>query len=195
AFAVAGQFHLEIVRREIWMSFSVSQQGAVAPSLHSRLHLGVAESLISRITAHATIGPNRAAIVDGPNQLSFGQLEQRSNALASYLREHLHTEQSCVALLMDRSADFVVAALAVLKSGAAYLPLDASTPADRIAFVVRDSGAPMLLTHRSKASALSTQSTSIIDLNELKFSECSTLSTDFEPTSDSLAYVIYTSGS
>src|SRR5207253_1446711 len=66
---------------------------------------------------------------------------------------------------LERSAEFVVAALAVLKTGAAYLPLDSATPADRAAFILADAAAPLLLTHRGKGRDLPAGPWHVIDLS------------------------------
>src|SRR5208282_3719429 len=115
-----------------------------SPSQHSTS----APSVVSRISSHAAASPEKPAIVDRNLSVSLADLESRSNQLANYLWEAGAGPESCVAILMDRSAQFVVAALAVLKTGAAYLPLDASTPLDRTEFILADAGANLLLTHR-----------------------------------------------
>src|SRR5271170_3981703 len=124
------------------------------PGRSASQHSSPAPSVASRITAHAAASPTKPAIVDGNLSVTFADLESRSNQLANYLWEAGAGPESCVAILMDRSAQFVVAALAVLKTGAAYLPLDASAPIDRTAFILADAGTSLLLTHRRKARDL-----------------------------------------
>ncbi len=109
-----------------------------------------ADSISARVASHAALAPDWLAVVDGTASLTYAELERQSNQLAAHLQEAGATPERCVGLFLERSAEFVVAALAVLKTGAAYLPLDSSTPADRAAFILADAGAPLLLTHRGK---------------------------------------------
>jgi amino acid adenylation domain-containing protein len=159
---------------------------------------GTFTSVAQRITEFAQTSPNHPALVDGQTQLTFAELDRRSNQLADYLRGSGAGPEKCVAVLLDRSAEFVVAALGVLKSGAAYLPLDSSTPADRTQFILKDSGAVILLSHRGKARSLSAGSCRIVELDGADTKEIenrSDAAADYEPAPDTLAYVIYTSGS
>src|SRR5690349_8107190 len=90
--------------------------------------LGLSESLetldtnvVWQIARRARAAPQQTAVADPGNRLTYGELERRSNHLAAYLLEAGAEPEMCIALLLERSCDFVVAALAVLKSGAAYL--------------------------------------------------------------------------
>jgi amino acid adenylation domain-containing protein len=159
---------------------------------------GSLTSVARRIAQYAQTSPSHLALVDGATRRTFGELDQCSNQLAEYLREQGAAPEKCVALLLERSADFVVAALAVLKSGAAYLPLDSSTPPERAQFILQDSGAEILLSHRGKARAIASGSWRVIDLDgadALEIGKKSGAASEFEPEPASLAYVIYTSGS
>src|SRR5262249_52391104 len=126
--------------------------------------------------------------------------EERSDHLAAYLRELGAGPESCVALLIDRSIDFVVAALGVLKAGAAYLPLDPSTPPERAAHILKDSGLRILLTSRRVArdARLNCGNWQVVEVDQidpaiLLQQSREEISANLLP--DSLAYVIYTSGS
>jgi amino acid adenylation domain-containing protein len=155
-------------------------------------------SICEQIAFHARISPDQIAVADSSDRLTFGQLLHRSNQLADYLRKLGAGPEQCVALLMDRSIDFVTAALAILKTGAAYLPLDSSIPADRAGFIITDSGATILLTHFGKASGLQTESCQIVELDGADASGIAASSAqplNVDPSPQSLAYVIYTSGS
>lgn len=158
----------------------------------------VDSSVMSRIASYATDLPGRPAIVDGSVVLSFGEFESRSNQLAHHLIEAGAGPGSTAVLLFDRSADFVVAALAVMKAGGAYVPVDSSTPADRAAFVIADSSANILLTHRSKARGLATGSARVIELDGAAAPHIARqpdTAPSVEFSLDQLAYLVYTSGS
>ncbi|WP_342450771.1 AMP-binding protein, partial [Streptomyces violaceorubidus] len=93
---------------------------------------GVLGSWFSRV---AGVSPEAVAVVCGQVRWSFGEVEERSNRLARFLRERGAGPGEFVAVVLPRSADLVVAVLAVVKAGAAYVPVDPSYPADRIAYV------------------------------------------------------------
>ena len=149
-----------------------------------------------RFPRHGRSGRPRRPAPDG--RLTRGELDDHSNRLAAYLREAGAGPERCVGLFLDRSADFVVAALAVLKAGAAYLPLDPSTPPERVAFILADAGAPLLLTHRGQARGLSPAGCRVVELDGPEAAAIAARPASFareDPAPQSLAYVIYTSGS
>jgi amino acid adenylation domain-containing protein len=155
-------------------------------------------SVAARITAFAAAAPAKPAIVDGHFSITFAELEHRSNQLATYMWERGAGPESCIALLMDRSAHFVIAALAILKTGAAYLPLDASIPADRASFILADAQAKFLLTHRKKSRNLNCGACRIIELDDADAPHIAArppTAAPIRPHPSSLAYIIYTSGS
>ncbi|NIM10750.1 MAG: AMP-binding protein [Candidatus Aminicenantes bacterium] len=80
-------------------------------------------------------------------QLTYWELNKRSNQLAHLLRKNSVTTETVVGMMMEPSVDMVVSLLAVLKAGGAYLPIDSGLPAERIRFMLEDAGAPVLLTH------------------------------------------------
>jgi amino acid adenylation domain-containing protein len=157
-----------------------------------------AASIAARIAHHAAATPHRLAVDDGVTRLTFADLDGQSNQLASHLLEAGAGPEICVALLLERSAQFIVAAFAVLKTGAAYLPLDPSTPADRVTFILTDATAPLLLSHRHKARDLPSGAWRVIDVDgpeAAKINARPAASLNIDPAPDSLAYVVYTSGS
>ena len=96
--------------------------------------------------AQAARKPDAVAVSAGPTELSYGELDERADRLACLLTSRGIGPEDVVAVALPRSADLAVALLAVLKSGAAYLPLDVSYPAERTAFLLTDSGARLLIT-------------------------------------------------
>src|SRR5689334_5847950 len=103
-------------------------------------------SVCSAISSHAAVRPDHLAVVDEAGRLTCAALWRRSGRLAARLAEAGVGAGSCVGIFLERSAEFVVAALAVLRTGAAYLPLDVATPADRLAFILDDAGAAVVVT-------------------------------------------------
>ena len=107
-------------------------------------------SIVARIADHANSHSDRTAVVDEKSRLSFADLETRSSKLAARLQAEGARPGTSAGLFLDRSVEFVVTALAVLKTGAAYVPLDPATPLDRALGILRDADAPFVLTHRDK---------------------------------------------
>jgi amino acid adenylation domain-containing protein len=147
--------------------------------------------------AQAAEGPEAVALACGGSQLTRGELNRRANQLAHHLRRLGVGPERLVGVAMDRSLDMVVALLGILKAGGAYLPLDPSYPAERLRFMLKDSGASLLITGRSESSSAVFQGVRSIclDVDWPRIGE----ERDDDPkagtTPDNLAYVIYTSGS
>ncbi|HZE89269.1 MAG TPA: amino acid adenylation domain-containing protein, partial [Verrucomicrobiae bacterium] len=144
----------------------------------------------------ASLRSDAVAVVFGADRLTYGELERRAGAAASGLRRLGVGRGSFVGLLLDRSADLPVAALAVLQAGAAYVPLDPEYPRERLSWLIEDSRPRVLVAgpgsrHLLPATAAATQ---VVTLEEL-----SSASAGDAPESskhpDDAAYVIYTSGS
>lgn len=95
--------------------------------------------------AQAARTPRRVALVWGRHQLTYNELDRRSNQLARHLRALGVVRDTAVAVVMARTPDLVVTLLAVLKAGGAYVPIDPADPADRQAFMLRDSQASVLV--------------------------------------------------
>ncbi|MFG2746431.1 amino acid adenylation domain-containing protein [Streptomyces chartreusis] len=100
--------------------------------------------------------PDAPAVRCGEDRLTHRELHARADALASALRAAGAAPERVVALALDRSCDLVVAALAVLKTGAAYLPLDPDYPPDRLHYMLKDAAPVVTLTHRRVAPLLPT---------------------------------------
>ncbi|WP_345021213.1 amino acid adenylation domain-containing protein, partial [Actinomadura keratinilytica] len=131
-----------------------------------------------QIRAWAQRTPDAVALRCGEVSLTYAELEARSNQLARYLRDAGVGRESVVGLSLPRGVDAIVAMVGVWKAGAAYVPLDPEYPADRLGFMLSDSGASLR----------------IDSLDELIAGRsCEPLDVELDPAS--LAYVIYTSGS
>jgi amino acid adenylation domain-containing protein len=155
-------------------------------------------SLMARIASYAAEFPDRTAVVDGSSVLSYGQFDARANQLAAYLLQLGIGPGSTAVLLFDRSADFVIAALAAMKAGSAYVPMDSATPADRLALVMEDSGAQILLTHRGKARGMTIGQSQVVEVDgppSATIANQPHTSPLTEYSEDNLAYLVYTSGS
>jgi amino acid adenylation domain-containing protein len=153
-----------------------------------------ADSIPARIARLTVAAPSRLAVVDGAAQLTYGDLERQSTLLAARLQEAGASQDRCVGILLERSADFIIAALAVMKCGAAYVPLDPSTPEGRVSAILADAGAFVLLTRSDKAQRSPVGPWRVIEFDAPANSNPRVFA-QFESDPKSLAYVIYTSGS
>src|SRR5438445_1126097 len=141
--------------------------------------------------------PQALAVIAGRDRLSFSELNQRANQIARYVRERRVGPETLVAVCMARTPDLVVALLGVLKAGAAYVPIDPTYPKERLAFMLQDSGAKVLLTQEGLLENLPEHGAEIVCVDK-NWSEIATRSPEnfaSGVTPDNLAYVIYTSGS
>jgi amino acid adenylation domain-containing protein len=147
--------------------------------------------------------PDSVALVFDSQSLTYQQLNERANQLARQLIELGVRPESLVAILMKRSTEMVVSLLAVLKAGAAYLPLDSSYPAQRLSFMLEDAQPVVLLRPAAMKSSLLDvpQGMAVVELDEQKsaatpdVAEYETTNPEVAVSPDNLAYVIYTSGS
>ena len=128
-------------------------------------------------------------------ELTYRDLNARANQLAHYLRCRGVKADTRVAVCLHRSPELIVAVLAILKAGGAYVPLDPAYPQSRLAFMMEDTGAPLLLTQTALAARLPAND-AIICIDSLE--ELTWQSKNNLPSingADNLAYVMYTSGS
>lgn len=97
------------------------------------------------ISHQATKNPGHIALGDGSMRLTYGELDDRTNQLSHYLKEAGVAANTVVAVCVRRSPLAALASLAVMKAGAAYLPIDPNYPRERICFILTDSRAPIVL--------------------------------------------------
>jgi amino acid adenylation domain-containing protein len=154
-------------------------------------------SLSARIEAQASRCPQAPALTLDGVSLSYGELNSRANQLAAYLRELGVGADVLVGIHLDRSFDLIIGIYAILKAGGAYLPLDLACPEDRLAFMLEDSQAKVLLTHSSLRARFSPYEGKIVHVDEWggEIARQSAENVWCQSRPEDLAYVIYTSGS
>jgi amino acid adenylation domain-containing protein/non-ribosomal peptide synthase protein (TIGR01720 family) len=155
---------------------------------------GVFTPIVELIEAQVRRTPRAPALALAGQSLTYDRLNRRANQLAEYLRNCGAGPETIVAIMMERSIDLYVAVLAVLKAGGAYLPIDTRNPADRVNFILKDSGAALVLTDGSQPVDLTGYD--VIDVSAER--SIITSMPDRNPfvsvRPDYLAYSIYTSG-
>ncbi|MFI6644566.1 amino acid adenylation domain-containing protein [Streptomyces sp. NPDC050504] len=161
--------------------------------------------LLSAYAESVAAAPGSTALVDGGLRLTRAQLDDRAEHLAARLRARGVAAEDRVALLMERSADLVVAILAVLKAGAAYVPLLLDHPAARLRLITADTGARLLLTDTAGGAHPAADGNTDADgdnIDVLDVTGCARADVPAthgtpaaRPHPDRLAYLMYTSGS
>ncbi|BBN80653.1 hypothetical protein PA25_06380 [Pseudoalteromonas sp. A25] len=161
------------------------------------------DTLVSQLERSASLWPHRTAVIFQNQSISYQQLHQQADKLASYIcselsknrSAHQFDGQSIVALLMDKSVDMVIAILAVLKAGAAYVPISPKFPAQRRQFILEDTRSALVLTQSHYLQWIDGERYQSLALDSADFWSCiqaSQVSTTAHP--EQLAYVMYTSG-
>ncbi|MEW5930501.1 MAG: amino acid adenylation domain-containing protein, partial [Gemmatimonadota bacterium] len=149
------------------------------------------------VAAQAARTPDADAVALDGESLSYAALERRANRLANFLARRGVGPDARVALCMERGFDQVVAVLATLRAGGCYVPLDPAYPAERLAHMLRDSGARVLLTETRLAGALppSAAETVCVDAVREEVAREPEHAPRVGVDPDNLAYLVYTSGS
>jgi amino acid adenylation domain-containing protein len=149
------------------------------------------------IEDQAAAVPNAIAITSEQGTMTYWELDQRSNQLARYLRTVGAKPGMLVGVCLERTMELIVCLLAVLKSGAAYLPLDPTYPLDRLSYILSDARADILLTTDDLRMILQSTHKKTVTLDGdrklIELERKDSLGIDNNPLD--LAYVIYTSGS
>ncbi|HIV69876.1 MAG TPA: amino acid adenylation domain-containing protein [Candidatus Aquabacterium excrementipullorum] len=167
------------------------QHQAIAPA-----PLADAVPLHAQIAHQAAQRPDAIALSFGGTTLSYAELDTRANRLAHHLRTAGVGPEARVGLAMARSPELIVALLAILKAGGAYVPMDPAYPADRLAFLAKDSGIRWLLTQSDLLAQLPvTPGVAVWPVDTLDLSGEPPHAPLVAVRPDQLAYIIYTSGS
>ncbi len=142
----------------------------------------------------AAAHPGTVAVTAGGREVTYAELDERAGRLARLLREEYGAGPgTLVAVCMDRSPEMIAALLGVWKSGAAYVPLDPGHPAERLAFMLRDTAAPVVLTEAAHRGRLPRETPQLLADRDWPQEPAGAPWPSATP--EDLAYVIYTSGS
>ncbi|MEV0534811.1 amino acid adenylation domain-containing protein [Kitasatospora sp. NPDC050463] len=148
-------------------------------------------SLADLVDAQAGRTPGATAVIDGDRRLTYRELSSAVDALAGRLAAAGVRAETLVAICLPRTADLVIALLAVLRAGGAYVPLDPAYPQDRLELVIGDAQAPVVLTDRAHEHLLAGSGATLL------YTDAESPRAPLAPGggADALAYVLYTSGS
>jgi len=149
------------------------------------------------VARQAAATPEAVALVAGDQTCTYRELNRRANQLAHYLQTLGVQPGVLVGLCVERSFDMVVGLLGILKAGGAYVPLDPGYPPDRLAFMLSDAQAPVLVTQQRLISRLPSGEARVVllDTDTAVLAQQSEAEPVLSATASDLAYVIYTSGS
>ena len=149
------------------------------------------------VEAVVELSPDAVAVVFEHESLTYRQLNSRANFVAHHLQALGVGKEVLVGICMERSIEMVVGLLGILKAGGAYVPLDPTYPSERLAFMLEDTQAKVLLTQTRLVESLPPHQAHVVCL-DTQWEEISQQSEEnpiSAVTPDNLAYVIYTSGS
>lgn len=141
--------------------------------------------------------PDAIAVISAENQLTFRELNQQANQLAHHLQALGVQPETLVGIYMNRSLDMIISIMGILKAGGTYVPLDPTYPKERLALILEETQAKVLVTQEHLAEQLPPLQSQIINLDTdwNAIASMSSANPNSEMGSEALAYVMYTSGS
>ncbi len=151
----------------------------------------------NHIALQAEATPNAIAVITDGKRLTYRELNQQANQLAHYLYALGVQPETLVGIYMSRSVDMIIGILGILKVGGAYVPLDPAYPKERLALILEETQAKVLVTQEHLAKDLPTSNAQIVNLDTAWDAIASNSTGDLscEMSAETLAYVMYTSGS
>ena len=183
--------------RELPILTDDEQQAIIALGTGRQLDYDRAETIVDLFHRQATLTPNHIAVVDEVSEITYAELDRRSDVLATALRKAGVSTDTFVAVMLPRCKEFLVAVFAVFKAGGAYIPLDSEYPKDRLAYILNDSDAHLLITTSSLLKDCQTTHyyprEKLLLMDDFDFNKPSDHPVNFAQPSG-LAYMIYTSG-
>lgn len=138
--------------------------------------------------------PDNIAVVSEDEKITYRELNAKANSIAHFLKQNGIGKNDIVPMFMNRSIDLIVGMLGIVKAGAAYLPVSAEMPTERIDFILQNSNAKIIFV-KSSQNLVYNDLIKIIDLEQFDYSKYNTQNLDVEIKPLDLLYVIYTSGS
>ena len=155
------------------------------------------KSIIELFEEQVEENPDRNAIIFENESLNYRELNEKANSLARYLQKQNINKEEIIGIFLDKSLEMIIAMIAILKNGAAYMPIDISYPSSRIEYMLENANCKIVLTKENnlpnelfgKFKAIN------ISLNKKFYEEQDNDNLNYKVKNDNLAYVMYTSGS
>lgn len=173
------------------------QQAILALGTGHQLDYDKTETIVDLFHRQATLTPENIAVVDEVSEITYAELDRRSDLLATALRKAGVGTDTFVAVMLPRRKEFLIAVFAVLKAGGAYVPLDNEYPKERLAYILNDSDTYLLITTSTILEARQTEQyfpqEKQLLIDDFDFNRPSDHPVNFAQPSG-LAYMIYTSG-
>ncbi|ACU62626.1 non-ribosomal peptide synthetase [Chitinophaga pinensis] len=194
--AIAIDEHVSIAAIDFLTAAEKKILWPAVPRIFDLLHLKRPVHTI--FEQQAALAPAAVAVRAGDRILTYGELNKRANCLAHSIRQRINVQpDEKVGFLVSRDESIVVAMLAILKTGAAYVAIDPELPLNRCAYIASDSGMKCLLTDTANFERLTDcfQEQMLLNIADPAIYKNNRSNLPFESTMNSLAYVIYTSGS
>ncbi|WP_406443876.1 non-ribosomal peptide synthase/polyketide synthase [Streptomyces sp. NBC_00631] len=188
--AVAANAHLRVHEVDV---LSQGERNRVLVGWNDTGVVGAADVAPVRFGEQVVRTPDAVAVVDGDEQVTYAELDERASRLAGVLVARGVGRESVVGVMVERSVDVVVALLGVWKAGAAYLPVDPEYPAERLEFMLGDAGPVCVVVSGGLADRLPDGLAVVVDGTEVAERPMAPVGVVPEP--GDAAYVMYTSGS
>ena len=173
------------------------QQPILALGTGEQLDYDQTETIVDLFHRQALLRPENIAVVDEVSEITYAELDCKSDLLATALRKAGVGTDSFVAIMLPRRKEFLIAMIAVFKAGGAYIPLDSDYPKERLSYILDDSNAHVLVTTSTLMKDCHTEQyfpqEKLLLIDKFDFNELSDHPVNFAQPSG-LAYMIYTSG-
>ena len=187
----------DIHLRELPILTDDEQQDILALGTGNQLDYDRSETIVDLFHHQATLRPDNIAVVDEVSEITYAELDRRSDVLAKALRKAGVSTDTFVAIMLPRHKEFLIAVFAVFKAGGAYIPLDSDYPKERLAYMLDDSDAQVLITTSTLVKECQTEQyfpqEKHLLIDDFDFNKLSDHPVNFAQPS-ALAYMIYTSG-
>ena len=183
--------------RELPILTDDQQQAIIALGTGEHLDYDCSETIVDLFHRQAILSPYNIAVVDEVSEITYVELDRRSDVLATALKKAGVGTDTFVAIMLPRRKEFLIAVFAVFKAGGAYIPLDSDYPKERLSFMLKDSDAHILITTGTILKDCQTEQffprEKQLLIDEFDFNELSDHPVNYAQPSG-LAYMIYTSG-
>ncbi|GAA4115508.1 surfactin non-ribosomal peptide synthetase SrfAB [Aquimarina addita] len=153
------------------------------------------KTIIEVFASQVKNNPDKIALVFEDENLTYKELDDRSNGLARYLNKKAVNQSSLIGLCLDKSINMIVGILAILKSGRGYVPIDPTYPLSRIKHMVEDSGLELIITQGTILESYDTIEKVLVDIDKDLIDKESTRKISSTTNFNDVAYVMYTPGS